>query len=222
VSARRQRRWPLPAFDRIGIKYTTDDRYGDPYVEDDERYAQWIRGEVQGLMDDDPEDKATVLGWVNLVRINLWETGDEELLLTVLDHHGDWVDFAGVMIDLADDVIEAPVGTVESLLILDRIQLVRDARGFGLGLHVLARATLTWTGQNDLVVVRASAFAEKDKQKKAALSKRLARTYEKLGLDHYAKDEGILYGFTVGNRVWPACTALADEWECPEPKDHVP
>jgi GNAT superfamily N-acetyltransferase len=208
--------WPLPRFDHIEITYTTKDRYGPAAwgLNPDEQHAQMITGEIVGLVYDDSPSGVktrTPLGTVELATIGVYESGD---LVDLLDSNSDqWTNYADVARQLEDgDPENFPF--VRSLVIVDRIELRPDARGHGLGLHVLARAIQTWC-PHDVVVL--TAWTDADGAERKAGAEALARYFSRLGLKRLpGHDEPVLLGNATKQTFVDNISAWAGTWESPD------
>jgi GNAT superfamily N-acetyltransferase len=175
--------WSLPTLVRVEITYTTEDRYDEETPVDESSFPQTIHGEVIGVVYGVGGDDAVRLGHVELARIDLYEAGDR--LYDVLDSHsGEWESYHSVVRRWDDDETFVPPSF---LLILHRLELVEEARGHGLGLHVLARAIRTWARDAQaLVVLTAGSSIERedeDEERERRASESLSRYWQRLGLE---------------------------------------
>jgi GNAT superfamily N-acetyltransferase len=201
-NASREPNWTLSQIDRVLIRYTTEDRFWSEHDDDDIRLVQRVEGEVVGEGHKAGGHSDTVpLGILSLARIELAEVGD---LPDLLDHDADWYPFTRLHLGDENDVT-AELGSLTSfLLILERIRMVPQARGHGLGLHVLARAIRTWGVGQGIVGLVAGPFEEEDRSPEACEA--LARYWKKLGfprLDDGAKDP-LLYQTTESAKFYRA------------------
>jgi GNAT superfamily N-acetyltransferase len=180
----------------VEITYTTVDRFGyDETFDLDLRVTQTISGQIIGVyFEEGSTDETHVpLGTIELARIDLREI-NETMLIDVFDSHSiEWVRYIEVVdrIRKEDDFVLAP-----AILVLDRAEFVPEARGHGLGLHVLARAIRTW-GDDALVVLTAWPPEAVGAEAQAA-GEALARYWQRLGLERMVDlDMPILVG-----RMW--------------------
>jgi GNAT superfamily N-acetyltransferase len=209
--------WSLPKFNHIEITYTTRDRFvGDAAwrLDPDEQHAQRVTGEIAGIVyDDGPAGETrTPLGTLELATSNLAEA--EDVLLEVLDAHSqEWTHYS----DVASRVLlrREFLFSTQTLLIVDRVDLRPEARGHGLGLHVLARAIRTWGG-DAITVLTAWPPGVRGSSGKAG-GEALARYWSQLGFERLpGHDEPVLIGDGTRQAFWDTITA-ACEWESPRP-----
>lgn len=135
--------WPLPELNRVEITYKTVDRFGDGSADPCDLHAQVVNGEIVGIVYEEGGDETRVpLGDLQVVLIDLWEmeAAGEDLFNVLDSHSSDWAVFLSLTTGDEPELHEG----LQSLLLLDRVRLVPEARGHGLGLHVLARAIRTW------------------------------------------------------------------------------
>jgi GNAT superfamily N-acetyltransferase len=232
--------WSLPWPDTVEIVYTTRDRYTDHLagLDPNVAYAQRIKGTITGITydhdRDDPEVR-TPLGTLSLVSIDVDEAGDE--LLEVLDAESEeWINYDRLAIRVMNAQAGDPADgdedltMVDSFVIIDRMELVPEARGHGLGLHVLARAIRTWTSQG-LALVTLSAWPtdgnvdeddEEARERRCQGGEALARYWSQLGLERLPKDEDedsnvpVLWGCTMYEDIGSAIEPLLI-WEPRKP-----
>jgi GNAT superfamily N-acetyltransferase len=187
-----RRIWGLPTFDRIAIVYTTEDLYenehGDGTRDLDMDYAQTITGAVTGVAYPDGGGELTVpLGKIELVRIDVYETGSAHNMYEVLDSRSGDLESLWPIIDQTCFSDESDDLT-KYVVIADRLEVVPEARGHGLGLHVLARAIRTWAVQYTLVALIASPTDREDDDDQESLRlgrAKLSRYYQQLGLQPF-------------------------------------
>ncbi|MET0602113.1 MAG: hypothetical protein ABW167_09015 [Baekduia sp.] len=120
-------------------------------------------------------------------------------------HSSEWLRYLDVVDE--DDL-------ATHLLILDRIEFASEARGYGIGLHALARAIRTW-GSGQVMVVLTAWPPGAEGEAGEAGGEALARYWSKLGLERIASDgdSPILVG-----RRWLADDGEVEalsRWEAP-------
>jgi GNAT superfamily N-acetyltransferase len=197
--------WALPEIDAVDIVYTTEDRFGDVRGFDpDQRFAQIVHGEIVGILypDDAPHETRISLGTLSLALIDLWEVEEDgESVSEVLDSHSsEWVRYLPLT-EREDDDVPLPI---RYLLIADRVEVIPEARGHGLGLHALARAILSWSvGAETLVCLIAASTVERreeeDEAKRVADAEVIARYWQRLGFERVDDPDRmpLLYGYSV-------------------------
>ena len=180
----------MSKFDSIEIAYSTPDRFGsDQDGDPHHQYVQYVYGEIAGVYYDPYTDERvkTPLGTLELAVIDLFEVGEE--LFDALDSHsGEWERYDGVVDE------DEPAS---HLMILDRIEIIPEARGHGVGLHALARAIRTWaTGSMVMVVLTAWPPGVTGDQG-AAGAEALTRYWSRLALEQVDSngDSPILVGY---------------------------
>lgn len=181
---------PLPAFDEIAIDYVLRDRFGFPDNDDIvDRHVQAIHGIVTGVCytsDDELLDEFTPLGEIDLSIIRRFEADDEVSMSMALDEQQDWIEnYAELVDDAEHDILPCGIpGPLyfDRLLLLDHVKIPREARGHGLGLHVVSRALSTWTESGDLILLTA---APTEGAPTPQAFEKLARYWSKLGLRRY-------------------------------------
>jgi hypothetical protein len=189
--------WPLPKLDQVEIAYSTSDRFGEEegFLEPHEEFAQKVKATVTGVIYADSESGRTVvpLGTLAFARIDLTEVGGMDTLSHVFDSHSrEWNGYWDVGLRIfgeSEDERADDFALADSLLLLDRLELVPEARGHGLGLHVLARAIRTWGG-NAVVALTAWPPGDGDPrsdalgdEEEAAAGEALARYWSRLGFE---------------------------------------
>jgi GNAT superfamily N-acetyltransferase len=186
--------WPLPQFDSIEITYTTEDRFGEEGpLDPDMEFAQQITGDVVGVYEDEVAERRIPLGRVELGRINLSELHGN--LFDVLDScSGEWSRFVGLADQIeSDDQRDDRLMFAHALVLIDVVELAPEARGHGLGLHVLARVIRTWAGDGSIVGLIAGPLTDESRRYEAPEAtgdaEALARHWSRLGLERY-EDEG--------------------------------
>jgi uncharacterized protein YeaO (DUF488 family) len=180
----------------------------------DEQYAQLIHGEIVGY--DREDDTEVRLGEVTFGRVDLDEiesAGDS--LYEVLDSHSvEWESYASVIQEEQED---EDAFSMRALLFLDRVTLVPDARGHGLGLHVLARAIRTWGADDTLILLTASPTEredEDDDEKVRVGQLALTRYWSRLRVEPVTDGDNVLIGRTWLAGIDRTIAALC-EWESP-------
>lgn len=149
--------WPFPYFDRIEIEYTLPDRFAA--LDDDETLIQHIYGSISGLALDSPDappgktNLAVDLGSMRLAMIDLWESDAAHLAQTIDYDSADLTPFARLT-DIAEASKHMDLPP-EKILILDSIEIEREARGHQLGVYALTRACLTFGNESTLVALAA-------------------------------------------------------------------
>lgn len=123
-------------------------------------------------------------------------------LFDVLDCDSEWANSYG---DLTLDEHEELIGLNHWLLIADRVELVPDARGHNLGLHVLARALRTWASDDGTVVMLTAGSVEHDLDQPVERRKayhKLARHWSKLGFEPFGEsgEAPVLYACSEWSR----------------------
>jgi GNAT superfamily N-acetyltransferase len=152
-----------------------------------------------------------------------------------VDEHGDTVkigDLTLTLIDLDDDpdlfavldghssehasyfpVIDEHLQFDDrAVLIADRLRIIPEYRGLGLGHHVLARALRTF-GRDALIVLTAAPVGHDDDSTRGEIAGKLRSHWEQLGLEHVANnDDGhCQIPILAGRLTDPAVsTAVAD------------
>jgi GNAT superfamily N-acetyltransferase len=145
--------WPLPCFDKVDIDYRLSDIWAnagsDPHIE----YVEYVWGEVYGVRSGGATRDQ--LGTLGLARIDLnrLEARGVELAMVLDSHSLEWSHSYGGIELAADDGSFGLLDSSNALLIVDRVQLIPEARGHDLGLHALARALRTWMREGDFVVL---------------------------------------------------------------------
>lgn len=195
--------WSLPELDDVEIRYTTDDRfggdrrYGDPH----QAHAQHVRGEIVGVTYDHegsgPEVR-TPLGTLSLALVDLYEVDDLGLHEVLDSNSSEWNNYYGIVEQVNDEDL------IRTLVILDRVELVPEARGNDLGLHVLARAIRTWAPDEALVVLTAGSALERDDDesdeaaaKRRAAAEAIACHWQRLGFERVELGPEHFVGGTV-------------------------
>jgi GNAT superfamily N-acetyltransferase len=180
-----ERYWPLPELDRVEIEYTVSDLRADTGADPDEEHVQRISGAITGVVyDADGSSLVVPLGRLELGRIDLDRLDEEgESLLDLLDAtSSEWVNGYGAL-DLDGTGLR---DGLRYLLIADRVELRREARGRGLGLHALARALRTWAPDDTLVALTAAStereLDDSTREARREASRKLARYWAKLGM----------------------------------------
>lgn len=190
----------------IEITYRTSDRFGDDrFAEPNVALVQRVFAAIEGVTDIQSESRVP-LGSLTLARIDLWEVGDQ--YFDVLDaESSEWTAYVHV-VDAAED-------DPRFLLIVDRAELVKWARGNEIGLHAAARAIRTW-GDDALVVLTAFPPGVSGPDGKAG-GEALSRHWSRLGLDRVeASDPPMLAGSTNSAQVAAALVEFSN-WQPPEP-----
>lgn len=139
------------------------------YTTREDRLTQYVKGEIGELGD------------IEFARLDL--TGIQgENLIDLLNSRPEWQDYIPLFPD-GKFIGFAMKKPVQSLLIFDSLELIPEARGHGLGLHVMARAIMTWKQPFDLVLFTAAPIGH-SKLDAAFLhaQNKLACHWEQLGL----------------------------------------
>ena len=215
-----ERYWPLPELDRVEIEYTVSDLWADTGADPDEEHVQRIFGEITGVVCADDGSSAFVrLGSLALARIDLDRLDEEdESLLDLLDAtSSEWVNSYGI-VDLDDTGL---CDGLRYVLIADRVELRREARGRGLGLHALARALRTWARDDTLVVLAAASIEheldDSTREARREGSRKLARYWAKLGMKRIpgsTQPEPVMYA--RGDwRIFAEALRKYSAWESP-------
>jgi hypothetical protein len=145
------------------------------------------------------------LGELKLGRLDLWDAD----YAAVLDaHSGEWEGY----IDLVD---AAGPDLPRFLLIVDRVEIARWARGHAIGLHAAARAIRIW-GDDALVVLTAFPL-DGPSDTRQARAAALSRYWARLGLDQVTRSNPpLLCGWANSDRMAGALEVLSD-WQPPSP-----
>ena len=156
--------------------------YADATADPGELYAQVFTGEITGVAwedDDDTDDTRVPLGRVVVGPNRICRASGRVVCGARLP----LVPMGGVHRAFRELLEEGDIGLVDYIVILDRVELVPEARGHGLGLHVAARALLSWIGGGEsLVVATAYPTGEDAKEEDHEGAEALARYWQRLGL----------------------------------------
>jgi hypothetical protein len=181
-----------------------------------------ITGEIFGLVYDESPSGVktrTPLGTLALAKIDVYESDD---LVDVLDSNSDlWTNYADVATRLEEgDVEDFPF--VRSLVIVDEIELRSDARGHGLGLHVLARAIQSWA-MNEVVVLTVWLPTDVQGDARKAGAEALARYWSRLGFKRLpGHEEPVMLGNGTKQTFVDNISAWAGTWESPGEAPELP
>lgn len=223
--------WSLPTLDDVEITYTTTDRRARKRHpgDHDMRFVQFIEGQITGFAYLGRREEAVVpLGTVELALIDMWEVEEEgERLSDVLDtHSSEWLDYLELADAAAND--DKAHAFTHHLLIADRLVLVPEARRHGLGLHVLARAILTWSFSGTLVVLTAGSTLEREEEvddaQRVAGNEALARYWQQLGVKRTEGDRDLgplLYGYTEDRKFEDTLKRYC-AWQSPVQAQEIP
>jgi GNAT superfamily N-acetyltransferase len=191
-SSRRPRStWPLPTLDRIEIVYTTEDRFGDERADPHLGHVQYVWGKVAGVVYEDVSETGETrlpVGWIRFLLIDLWEVdeSDRSTLFDVLDS-AERVDYDALTTER--DGLGVIDGSTTQLMLVDAMELIPEARGHGLGLHVLARAIRTWSERDGVVALIAGSIEDVEDESgevgpsRLKFGETLARYWERLGFE---------------------------------------
>jgi GNAT superfamily N-acetyltransferase len=186
----RPRRWSLSTLDEIEIVYTTPDRYGYEGRDPHEEFVQFFQGRVNGVAyPEDGRETRVPLGTIKFALLDLYEIEERSSLYEVLDSCSDEWRYYLALTD--DSEADAAIGELASqLLIVESVEIVPEARGHGLGLHVLARVIRTWAGTVGVTVAMiAGTIEEVDEDQievgsmRRAIGEKLARYWQQLGFE---------------------------------------
>ena len=189
----------IPALDSIVIEYEGDDPSGGDR-HDPDCAALRFRGKIVGVQywtlneaEDVLEDKESRhdLGTVEFALIDLWHSPPWIEILDAIS--GEWVNhYHPVVVKALDD--DAMMEVPSQLLVLDRLDLKPEARGYGIGLHVLARVIRTFGRHATLVALTAFPTETDEKTDYPAACKALGRYYRRLGVRQFRRGDTVHWG----------------------------
>jgi GNAT superfamily N-acetyltransferase len=211
-NARQDRAWSLPRLDLVDIIYTAKDRFGGLEADPGDLYAQDISVTVTGIVWPEAGDTVEVpLGRGQLSVLDLLEIG-EDGLWEVLDRSQEWNGYTALLPELG-----GPLEDKSSLLILDRLDLVPEARGHGLGLHVLARAMETWARPFGAVALKAAPTTIETRGPKWRRGcEALAAYWSQLGFERLGTTQPpLLYADADLGTVWDSWRHFTSTWQSP-------
>jgi hypothetical protein len=201
------RAFPWPEVRSVDIEYSVRDRFGPGGVVEP---CDALVDHVSGMINARTGGERRRIGALQLARVHLWQCGAGDLHEVLDSHSAEWCRY-GQLPELRRPAATWP----RHLLILDRLQLIADARGRDLGLHAAARAIRSWE-DDSLVVLTAWPPGSSGIEGRAGAAA-LARHWARLGLRRLPQsDPPILRAATsaLGDTLaalsaWPPAVRLA-------------
>lgn len=188
----------------VEIIYTAEDRWD---IDDPDMYAILsVEGEINHVWESEDGEERERIGKLTMSKIQLGEVG-WSYLSELLDYHSDmWSHYTFLTDWIYDDEypedFEEAAAYCRNLVLVDSLEIDPSMRGQNLGLHILARAILSWADEHSIVLLTAAPLYRDDETSRQQWdkgAKKLAKHWSQLGL---ARVEGTMPAILYGSRCY--------------------